>query len=291
VTYEYTPPKYAQIITELQRRIESGEYPAGSLLPSEHQLSGEFGTARPTVVRALRELRQAGWIDTQQGKGSFVRGRPALPDGMQERRGRAELERDESREPGELISVATAPAPARIAASLGLKPGTELVSRRRLIRQDNGEPSEIVTWWLPPGLAAQTGLGGTEVVRGSVLSLVARNVGIRIDTSSSKSPLAEPNYTRQSYSAYPRQLQCSRFTPAPGTPPAIPYWFWTSPCPVTCTNWKTLTRSAKPELIIRELTSPDRQNLSDTVRACPRPPVDEPAERPVDRLEVNDDRP
>ena len=76
--FEYTPPKYAQVIAEIQRRIESGEYPPGSLLPSEHQLSAEFGMARPTVVRALRVLRQEGWIDTQQGKGSFVRGRPAL---------------------------------------------------------------------------------------------------------------------------------------------------------------------------------------------------------------------
>ena len=76
--YEYTPPKYAQVIEELRRRIESGEYPPGSLLPSEHQLSDEFQIARPTVVRALRVLRQDGWIETQQGKGSFVRGRPAL---------------------------------------------------------------------------------------------------------------------------------------------------------------------------------------------------------------------
>ena len=76
--YEYTPPKYAQVIDELRRRIESGEYPPGSLLPSEHQLSDEFQIARPTVVRALRVLRQDGWIETQQGKGSFVRGRPAL---------------------------------------------------------------------------------------------------------------------------------------------------------------------------------------------------------------------
>ena len=68
--YEYTPPKYAQVIDELRRRIESGEYPPGSLLPSEHQLSDEFQIARPTVVRALRVLRQDGWIETQQGKGS-----------------------------------------------------------------------------------------------------------------------------------------------------------------------------------------------------------------------------
>jgi GntR family transcriptional regulator len=180
MAFEYTPPKYAQITAELQHRIESGEYPAGSLLPSEHQLSGEFGTARPTVVRALRELRQAGWIETQQGKGSFVRGRPALP-GTGARRGQAELDRDESREPGELITAGPAPAPARVAVMLGVKPGTELVSRRRLIRQDNGEPSEILTWWLPSALASQTGLDGPDPIRGGIRSLLTKTAGVRID--------------------------------------------------------------------------------------------------------------
>ena len=99
--YEYTPPKYAQVIDELRRRIESGEYPPGSLLPSEHQLSDEFQIARPTVVRALRVLRQDGWIETQQGKGSFVRGRPALAGLESPRTGEQALNRDESREPAE----------------------------------------------------------------------------------------------------------------------------------------------------------------------------------------------
>jgi DNA-binding GntR family transcriptional regulator len=179
--FEYTPPKYAQIITALQQRIESGEYPPGSLLPSEHQLTAEFGTARPTVVRALRVLRQDGWIDTQQGKGSFVRGRPALAAAGSERRGKAELDRDESREPGELVSVGKAAAPGRVAALLGVEPGAELVSRRRLVRQDDGEASEILTWWLAPGLAEQTGLGGPDPVRGGVRSLLDRVAGIRID--------------------------------------------------------------------------------------------------------------
>ena len=110
--YEYTPPKYAQVIDELRRRIESGEYPPGSLLPSEHQLSDEFQIARPTVVRALRVLRQDGWIETQQGKGSFVRGRPALAGLESPRTGEQALNRDESREPGELIEAGiTAPPP------------------------------------------------------------------------------------------------------------------------------------------------------------------------------------
>jgi DNA-binding GntR family transcriptional regulator len=33
----------------------------------------EFGVSRPTVVAALRELREQGWIESQQGKGRFVR--------------------------------------------------------------------------------------------------------------------------------------------------------------------------------------------------------------------------
>ena len=178
--YEYTPPKYAQVIAELQQRIENGEYPPGSLMPSEHQLSGEFGIARPTVVRALRVLRQEGWIETQQGKGSFVRGRPALAEVTGARRGAAELDRDESREPGELVSVGLAVPPARIAALLGSPDGGEVLSRRRLIRQD-GDPSEVVTWWFPRDLAEGTSLVEEASLSGGVRAHLARRKGVRVD--------------------------------------------------------------------------------------------------------------
>ena len=178
--YEYTPPKYAQVIAELQRRIENGEYPPGSLMPSEHQLSGEFGIARPTVVRALRVLRQEGWIETQQGKGSFVRGRPALAEVASARRGQAELDRDESREPGELVSVGLAVPPPRIAALLGLPEGQEVLCRRRLIRQD-GDPSEVVTWWFPRDLAEGTSLADESPLHGGVRAHLARRKGVRVD--------------------------------------------------------------------------------------------------------------
>ncbi|WP_162795645.1 GntR family transcriptional regulator [Nonomuraea lactucae] len=51
----------------LQRRIESGEYSPGTLLPSENQLIQEFSVSRPTVVstmRVLRVLREQGGIES-----------------------------------------------------------------------------------------------------------------------------------------------------------------------------------------------------------------------------------
>jgi len=178
--YEYTPPKYAQVIDELRRRIESGEYPPGSLLPSEHQLSDEFQIARPTVVRALRVLRQDGWIETQQGKGSFVRGRPALAGLESPRTGEQALNRDESREPGDLIEAGITAPPGRVAALLGAAGNGEVLARRLLIRQD-GEASELVTWWVPAALAEGTDLGGTEPLHGGVRGHLSRRKGVRVD--------------------------------------------------------------------------------------------------------------
>ncbi|MFI7463697.1 GntR family transcriptional regulator [Nonomuraea sp. NPDC049646] len=44
----------AQLVEPLQNRIEPGDYPPGTLLPSENQLIKEFSISRPTVVVALR---------------------------------------------------------------------------------------------------------------------------------------------------------------------------------------------------------------------------------------------
>ncbi len=178
--YEYTPPKYAQVIGELRRRIESGEYPPGSLLPSEHQLSDEFQIARPTVVRALRVLRQDGWIETQQGKGSFVRGRPALAGLASQRTGEEALNREESREAGELIGAGISVPPARVAALLGRAGEGEVLARRLVVRQD-GEASELVTWWVPAALAEGTDLAGSEPLHGGVRGHLSRRRGIRVD--------------------------------------------------------------------------------------------------------------
>src|SRR5579859_3417346 len=105
MSFHYAPPKYAQVVAEIQRRISEGEYAPGTLLPSEHQLVTDFGVSRPTIVKALSSLRQDGWIETQQGKGSFVRGRPALSGAERSRPAESVLELPEASLSGKLIQA------------------------------------------------------------------------------------------------------------------------------------------------------------------------------------------
>ena len=66
-------PKHESIRQELAAAIASRQYEPGSRLPSESELVARYGASRPTVIRALRELQQAGLIDRRAGSGSYVR--------------------------------------------------------------------------------------------------------------------------------------------------------------------------------------------------------------------------
>src|SRR6202011_968703 len=112
--FDYAPPKYAQVVAEIKSRIERGQYPPGALLPSEHQLVADFGVSRPTIVKALSSLRQDGWIETQQGKGSFVRGRPALAGAQRTRPAENALELPETALSGQLVQAGVKLAPAYV---------------------------------------------------------------------------------------------------------------------------------------------------------------------------------
>ena len=65
-------PVYKQIRRCIAERIECGDYPTGSMIPSENELAEEFGTTRLTIRSAMDELVKSGQIRRVQGKGAFV---------------------------------------------------------------------------------------------------------------------------------------------------------------------------------------------------------------------------
>ncbi|MDN8612367.1 histidine utilization repressor [Variovorax ginsengisoli] len=63
---------YEQIKAFITHKIQDGSWGAGHRLPSESELVAQFGVARMTVNRALRELVEQGRIVRVAGVGSFV---------------------------------------------------------------------------------------------------------------------------------------------------------------------------------------------------------------------------
>ncbi|NMD72416.1 PLP-dependent aminotransferase family protein [Bacillus sp. DNRA2] len=65
-------PIYQQIANYIQKRIAYGEYPPGTLLPSERALAKEFDVNRGTVVTAYDVLYSNGMIERIKGSGTKV---------------------------------------------------------------------------------------------------------------------------------------------------------------------------------------------------------------------------
>src|SRR6478735_8794364 len=57
----------------LEEEIVSGERAIGTKLPSERQLSEQYGVSRPIVREALRSLVERSLVDIHPGRGAFVR--------------------------------------------------------------------------------------------------------------------------------------------------------------------------------------------------------------------------
>lgn len=65
-------PLYRLVAADMRKAIVSGQYPAGSQLPTEAEMSATYGVSRVTYRHALQALEDEGLITRQQGVGSFV---------------------------------------------------------------------------------------------------------------------------------------------------------------------------------------------------------------------------
>ena len=66
-------PLYIQLSDWLEKKIKSGEYKVGNMLPSEAELSKEAGINRNTVRHAIDLLIQKGMVEKKQGVGTVVK--------------------------------------------------------------------------------------------------------------------------------------------------------------------------------------------------------------------------
>lgn len=151
--------RYQEIAADLRGR--AGAAAQGSLLPSEAELSREFGASRVTVRRALELVRDEGLIAARQGFGWFVATVPVrqrlehlgtIEDQL------AAVGRDVERRVTEFAFVVP---PARVTELLRLSDGEQVLRVERLNLAD-GEPFALVTVWCPAALGRRLSRADVE---------------------------------------------------------------------------------------------------------------------------------
>lgn len=65
-------PGYQALAERLRLLVLDGRVPVDTLLPSERALAGAAGTSRTTTTAAYRLLREAGFADGHQGRGTWI---------------------------------------------------------------------------------------------------------------------------------------------------------------------------------------------------------------------------
>jgi GntR family transcriptional regulator len=65
-------PLYHQLADIIRAQMRSGEYPAGSRIPSENSLASRYGIGRPTARQATDLLVRKGLLMRKRGSGTFV---------------------------------------------------------------------------------------------------------------------------------------------------------------------------------------------------------------------------
>lgn len=134
---------------EVMRRIRARDWPPGAMIPGEAALATEFGCARATVSRALRELSVAGVLERRRKAGTRVALHPIRRATLQIPLTRAEIERRGQRYDYALIEDRTEVAPLAVASALGLPAEARLRHLVALHFADR-KPAVYERRWLNP---------------------------------------------------------------------------------------------------------------------------------------------
>ncbi len=170
---------WEQVTHSLTQELEQGRLRAGDRLPSEAALCARFGVSRVTLRQALAGLEQRGLVHPQAGRGWFVGGaRGALP--LSEEPGALQSFSEMARSRGltpdaRVLHFLRRPADWIEAGKLGVAPGAELLSLRRLRRLD-GSAVAVDHSLVPAALLPDSDAG--EFTEGSLYTALERN-GVR----------------------------------------------------------------------------------------------------------------
>lgn len=139
------------IRAEVLRRIQTRIWPPGDLIPSEESLAQEFGCARATVNRALRELALSGVLERKRKAGTRVAALPVRKATLSIPVIRHEVTARGLTYRFHVLSQGLSYPPPLVAARLGL-PDHSLMIHLRSLHMADGQPHVYEDRWLNPAI-------------------------------------------------------------------------------------------------------------------------------------------
>ncbi len=138
---------FRDVKREVLARIRSNHWAPGALLPGEVELAAEFGCARATVNRAMRELSDEGIIDRRRKAGTRVRMSPLRQVRFEIPLVRVEIEASGAVYRYALVSRNVMTAPDWLRARLALPPGARVIHLECMHYAD-GAPFQFEDRWI-----------------------------------------------------------------------------------------------------------------------------------------------
>jgi len=139
------------IRAEVLHRIQARIWPPGEMIPSEEVLAQEFGCARATVNRALRELALSGVLERKRKAGTRVAALPVRKATLDIPVIRHEVMALGQVHGFHVLSQGLSHPPLPVAARLGLPAGTLMIHLQTL-HLAGGVPHVFEDRWLNPGI-------------------------------------------------------------------------------------------------------------------------------------------
>ncbi|MGB3388628.1 MAG: phosphonate metabolism transcriptional regulator PhnF [Pseudaminobacter sp.] len=139
---------WRQIADGIRAGIANGLADESGRLPTEAELAARFGVNRHTLRAAIAALAHEGVLQSQQGRGTYVRRRKRLVYPIGERTRFSAGLGDQARETrSEMTGTATEAAVERVAAALGLATGDKVVRIESLGKADGVPVSRSTSWF------------------------------------------------------------------------------------------------------------------------------------------------
>lgn len=138
---------FQDVRDEVMRRIEDRVWPQGALLPTEADLAEEFGCARATVNRALRELAERGIIDRKRKSGTRVALQPVKQAKLEIATARRLVEERNATYRYAMVSRNLQAAPGWLVSQMGLPAGCDILHIEAMHYAD-GQPFQFEDRWI-----------------------------------------------------------------------------------------------------------------------------------------------